>query len=40
MAVHGGDHVHATDGEIGKVEGVVVDRSSHQVNQGTSLVRP
>jgi len=33
MAVHGGDHVHATDGEIGKVEGVVVDRSSHQVNQ-------
>ncbi len=32
VAVHGGDHVHATDGEIGKVQGLVIDRSSHQVS--------
>jgi hypothetical protein len=32
MAVHGGDHVLATDGEIGKVQGVVIDGSSHQVS--------
>jgi hypothetical protein len=33
MAVHGGDHVLATDGEIGKVQGVVIDGSSHQVSR-------
>jgi len=32
VAVHGGHHVHATDGEIGKVQGLVVDRASHQVS--------
>ena len=31
VAVHGGHHVHATDGEIGKVQGLVIDRASHQV---------
>ena len=26
-----GQHVHATDGNIGKVQGLVIDRSSHHV---------
>ena len=31
VAVHGGEHVHATDGDIGQVRGVVIDAGSHQV---------
>ena len=31
VAVHGGEHVHATDGEIGQVQGLVIDSGSHQV---------
>ena len=31
VAVHGGDHVHATDGNIGQIQGLVIDSSSHQV---------
>ena len=26
-----GDHVHATDGAIGKVQGLVIDRADHHV---------
>jgi hypothetical protein len=32
VAVHGGHHVHATDGDIGKVQGLVIDPASHQVS--------
>ena len=28
---HHGDHVHATDGEIGRVEGLIIDPDNHQV---------
>jgi hypothetical protein len=31
MAVRGGEHVHATDGDIGQVRGLVIDSASHQV---------
>jgi len=31
VAVRGGDHVHATDGGIGQVQGLVIDSASHQV---------
>jgi hypothetical protein len=31
VAVRGGDHVHATDGDIGKVDGVAVAPGSHHV---------
>ena len=31
VAVRGGDHVHATDGGIGQVQGLVIDSGSHQV---------
>lgn len=31
VEVRRGDHVHATDGPIGRVRGLVVDRSDHQV---------
>ena len=30
VAVHGGEHVHATDGDIGQVQGLVIDSGSHQ----------
>jgi len=29
--VHRGDHVHATDGEIGRVQGLVIDRGNRRV---------
>jgi sporulation protein YlmC with PRC-barrel domain len=31
VEVRRGDHVHATDGEIGRVQGLVIDRRSHRV---------
>jgi hypothetical protein len=31
VAVRGGDHVHAADGNIGQVQGLVIDSGSHQV---------
>ena len=31
VAVRRGDHVHATDGAIGRVQGLVIDPSDHQV---------
>ena len=31
VEVRRGDHVHATDGEIGKVEGLVIDPDTHKV---------
>jgi sporulation protein YlmC with PRC-barrel domain len=31
VAVHRGDHVHATDGAIGRVQGLVIDPRSHHV---------
>jgi hypothetical protein len=31
VAVRGGEHVHATDGDIGQVRGLVIDPGSHQV---------
>jgi len=31
VEVRRGEHVHATDGEIGRVEGLVTDPGSHQV---------
>jgi sporulation protein YlmC with PRC-barrel domain len=31
VAVDGGAHVHATDGDIGQVQGLVIDSGSHQV---------
>jgi hypothetical protein len=31
VQVRRGDHVHATDGEIGKVQGLVVDPGDHHV---------
>jgi hypothetical protein len=31
VAVRGGDHVHATDGAIGQIQGLVIDSGSHQV---------
>ncbi len=31
VEVHRGDHVHATDGHIGKVQGLVIDPDSHHV---------
>jgi sporulation protein YlmC with PRC-barrel domain len=31
VAVRGGDHVHASDGSIGQVQGLVIDPGSHQV---------
>jgi hypothetical protein len=31
VAVRGGEHVHATDGDIGQVRGLVIDPASHQV---------
>jgi sporulation protein YlmC with PRC-barrel domain len=31
VAVRGGEHVHATDGTIGQVQGLVIDSASHQV---------
>jgi sporulation protein YlmC with PRC-barrel domain len=31
VAVHRGDRVHATDGEIGKVQGLVIEQSNHHV---------
>jgi len=31
VAVRGGEHVQATDGDIGQVRGVVIDPASHQV---------
>jgi sporulation protein YlmC with PRC-barrel domain len=30
-AVSGGDHVHATDGNIGQIQGLVIDSGSHRV---------
>ena len=32
VEVRRGEHVHATDGDIGKVQGLVIDRLSHQVS--------
>jgi hypothetical protein len=29
--MRGGDHVHATDGGIGQVQGLVIDSGSHQI---------
>ena len=29
--VRGGEHVHATDGNIGQIQGIVIDSGSHQV---------
>jgi hypothetical protein len=29
--VRGGEHVHATDGSIGQIQGLVIDSGSHQV---------
>ena len=29
--MHGGEHVHATDGDIGQVQRLVIDSGSHQV---------
>jgi sporulation protein YlmC with PRC-barrel domain len=31
VEVRRGEHVHATDGEIGRVQGLVIDRLSHEV---------
>jgi hypothetical protein len=31
VAVRGGEHVHATDGNIGQIQGLVIDSGSHQV---------
>ena len=31
IAVRGGEHVHATDGDIGQIQGLVIDSGSHQV---------
>jgi sporulation protein YlmC with PRC-barrel domain len=31
VEVRRGDHVHATDGAIGRVQGLVIDRSDHHV---------
>ncbi len=31
VEVRRGEHVHATDGEIGKVQGLIIDRRSHHV---------
>ena len=31
VAVHRGDQVHATDGDIGRVQGLVIDTSNHHV---------
>jgi hypothetical protein len=31
VAVRRGDHVHATDGDIGQIQGLVIDSGSHQV---------
>jgi sporulation protein YlmC with PRC-barrel domain len=31
VEVHRGDHVHATDGAIGRVQGLVIDPSDHRV---------
>jgi uncharacterized protein YrrD len=31
VAVDGGEHVHATDGDIGEIQGLVIDSGSHQV---------
>ena len=30
VAVRGGEHVHATDGDIGQIQGLVIDSGSHQ----------
>jgi len=32
VAVHRGEQVHASDGEIGQVQGLVIDRTSHHVS--------
>jgi hypothetical protein len=29
--IHRGDHVHATDGEIGRVQGLVIDPRNHHI---------
>jgi sporulation protein YlmC with PRC-barrel domain len=31
VAVRGGEHVHAADGDIGQIQGLVIDSGSHQV---------
>jgi hypothetical protein len=31
VGVRGGEHVHATDGNIGQIQGLVIDSGSHQV---------
>jgi uncharacterized protein YrrD len=31
VAVRRGEHVHATDGNIGQIQGLVIDSGSHQV---------
>jgi len=31
LAVRGGDHVHATNGSIGQIQGLVIDSDGHQV---------
>jgi sporulation protein YlmC with PRC-barrel domain len=31
VAVRGGEHVHASDGNIGQIQGLVIDSGSHQV---------
>ncbi len=31
VAVRGGEHVHASDGSIGQIQGLVIDSGSHQV---------
>jgi sporulation protein YlmC with PRC-barrel domain len=31
VAVRGGDYVHATDGKIGQIQGLVIDSGSHQI---------
>jgi hypothetical protein len=31
VGVRGGEHVHATDGDIGQIQGLVIDSGSHQI---------
>lgn len=31
VAVRGGEHVHASDGDIGQIRGLVIDTAGHQV---------
>ena len=36
VAVRGGEHVHATDGDIGQIQGLVIDSGSYQVTPCSS----